>query len=133
MQLREQASRFVDLKSTLARAAEEKKTLAKDLDTHRKDLPGRRQWLEDDPGSKSRRFRTRLSSTPSSGLSKRRGTIELRGHLARESQDLPWWQPSRLAGLGDGDGLTCAGRHRQGDGPWRCHPENAASPDPLTH
>lgn len=43
--LREQASRFVDLKSTLANAAAEKKTLADNLAEDRKALPGRRNWL----------------------------------------------------------------------------------------
>jgi hypothetical protein len=44
--LREQASRFVDLKSTLANAAAEKKTLTESLDKDRKALPGRQNWLE---------------------------------------------------------------------------------------
>ena len=47
MQLREQAGRFVDLRSTLVRAAEEKQTLAKDLNTHREDLPRLRKLLEE--------------------------------------------------------------------------------------
>lgn len=47
LQLREQAGRFVDLRSTLVRAAEEKQTLAKDLNTHREDLPRLRKLLEE--------------------------------------------------------------------------------------
>lgn len=46
IQLREQAGRFVDLKSTLARAAREKPSLVKNLEKHREEVPGRRQWLE---------------------------------------------------------------------------------------
>lgn len=44
--LREQASRFVDLKSTLANAAAEKKTVAESLEKDRKVLPGRQTWLK---------------------------------------------------------------------------------------
>ena len=44
--LREQANRFVDLKSTLASAAEEKKTLAESLPAKQKDLATQQGYLE---------------------------------------------------------------------------------------
>jgi hypothetical protein len=44
--LREQANRYLDLKSTLTSAAAERKTLGENLDMHRQELAGRRQDLE---------------------------------------------------------------------------------------
>ena len=44
--LREQANRFVDLKSTLASAAGEKKTLAESLPAKQKDLATQQGYLE---------------------------------------------------------------------------------------
>lgn len=44
--LREQASRFGDLKSTLTSAAGEKRTLAESLEAHQKDLTNRQKELE---------------------------------------------------------------------------------------
>jgi hypothetical protein len=44
--LREQANRYLDLKSTLTSAAAERKTLGENLDMHRRELAGRRQDLE---------------------------------------------------------------------------------------
>jgi hypothetical protein len=46
LQLRDQASRFIDAKSALARAAAEKETLTKSLEVHQQDRPGQQKLVE---------------------------------------------------------------------------------------